>query len=276
MSFSKLVSDSKQSETWPRLSAMNLTFTVTSGRSGTKLLTVLLQESLGMAADHEPHPRANFELRSTIANPEHGMAWLINEKLPYIATNISQNHYAETSHIYCKGFIELFEALGLNTRYIILRRDPRSVARSLYQMKCVPERTEAGRLVLIGPSDPKVLSLPDWQSYSDYQLCYWYAREIERRQNYYAGHFAEEGIPFHDLRMEDLLDWSKFKRLCAFLNTDDSLGAPNFERFKAVTAQNQNPRNVAHEGNVDVAIPKDADEQDALVDQAVKLASARA
>ncbi|GJH26028.1 hypothetical protein [Caballeronia novacaledonica] len=276
MPIPKLVSEFKQSETWQRLATMNLTFTVTSGRSGTKLLTVLLQESLKIAADHEPHPRANFELRGTIENPERGMKWLVEEKLPYIATNIPQNRYAETSHIYCKGFIELFEALGLNTRYIILRRDPKSVARSLYQMKCVPERTEAGRLVLIGPSDPGVLPLPDWQAYSEYQLCYWYAREIERRQNHYASQFAASGIPFHDLHMEDLLDWSKFERLCAFLNTNGSQRAPDFERFKAVTAQNQNPRNVAHEGNVDVVLPADIDDQEALLDRAINLTSARA
>jgi len=263
----------KETESWRRLSVMDLTFTVTSGRSGTKLLTVLLQKSAGIDACHEPDPRANFELRGTIEDPRHGLNWLINEKLPYIATHHTRRIYAETSHIYCKGFIELIQELGLNTRYIILRRDAKAVARSLYQMKCIPERTDAGRLVLIGPSDKGVLNLPNWQEYSDYQLCYWYAREIERRQQHYAARFAAERIPFHDLRMEDLLAWDKFQRLCAFLDVGGTVGPPSFDRFKAVTAENQNPRNVAHERNVDTPLPINIDEQEERLDEVISVSN---
>jgi hypothetical protein len=250
---------------------MGLVFTVTSGRSGTKLLTVLLQKSLGMDAEHEPEPRANFELRSTIENPEHGLNWLVNEKLPFIASHHTRGSYAETSHIYCKGFVELILQLGLKTRFIILKRDAKAVARSLFRMSCIPQRTDAGRTVLIGPSDGGVLSLPEWHKYSDYQLCYWYAREIERRQDHYATLFKTLGIPSYDLHMHDLLDWAKFTRLCAFVDADNRLGSPDFEQFRIVTAANQNPRNVAHEGNVDAILPHDVEQQEDAIDFVLSL-----
>jgi hypothetical protein len=40
-----------------------LALTVTSGRSGTKLLAVLLRDALGLAAEHEPAPRVNFVIQ---------------------------------------------------------------------------------------------------------------------------------------------------------------------------------------------------------------------
>jgi hypothetical protein len=257
--------------TWARLSKKDLVFTVTSGRSGTKLLTALLRRSLRICAEHEPAPRANFFLRETIRDPNYGLLWLINEKLPFIEYNYPGASYVETSHIYCKGFIEAFFALQLKMRFIVLRRDASSVARSLYKMTCIPERTDAGKMVLIGPSDPNVLTLPDWENYSDYQLCYWYAKEIERRQNYYAARFEAQQIPFFDLRMEELLDWKSFLGLCRFLDPDGVLGNPDEREFAAVTAENQNPRNVAREGNTDAMLPHDVEEQERSLDHATSI-----
>jgi SAM-dependent methyltransferase len=225
--------------------------------------------------EHEPEPRANFELRRTIENPAHGLRWLIDKKLPHIISqDTSARLYVETSHIYCKGFVELFLDLGLKTRFIILRRSASAVARSLFQMACVPERTESGRMVLIGPSDPGVLKLADWESYSDYQLCYWYAREIERRQDYYAALFKRMEIPAHDLHMQDLLDWNKFAQLCKFVHAEDNIGEPDYDQFLLVTASNQNPRNVAQEGNVDAHLPDDMNLQEVEVDAALRYPSA--
>lgn len=262
-----LIAEFRQSETFARLAKTQLVFTVTSGRSGTKLLTELLARSLGVAALHEPEPRANFELRSTIEHPEHGLHWLIEEKLPQIAEEQRDSLYIETSHLYCKGFIELLLQLGLQTRFIILRRDPKAIARSLFQMSCVPERTDAGKLVLIGPSDPGVLALPNWEKYSDYQLCYWYAKEIERRQAYYVEAFDAVGIPAYETSITDLLDWAKFTQLCKFIAGSAEI-APNREAFVEITAVNQNPRNVAAEGSTDRTIPVNADEEEREVEAA--------
>ena len=146
-----------------------LALTVTSGRSGTKLLALLLRDALRLAAEHEPAPRVNFVMRSFVEAPSAAGAWLVTEKLPAMLDASREGFYAETSHLFCKGLIEPMIQLGVNPKLIILTRPAREVASSLFQMNVVPERTENGRLVLLGPRDPGVLLLPDWPSFSDYQ-----------------------------------------------------------------------------------------------------------
>ena len=95
-----------------------------------------------------------------------------NRKVALIAATVKGNIYIETSHLYCKGFIEHLLALGLHPAFIILTRPASEVAQILFQISCIPERTGAGRLSLIGPSDPGVLRADGSQQFSDYQLCY--------------------------------------------------------------------------------------------------------
>ena len=83
------------------------------------------------------------------------------------------------SHLTCKGFIEPLIELGLRPCFLIISRPAREVAISLLKIGATPERTGPGRLVLIGPEYSPFLPLDDWERLSDYQLCYWYAREID-------------------------------------------------------------------------------------------------
>ena len=62
------------------LRAKTLVFTVTAGRSGTKLLATLLAECMGVDAEHEPAPRPNYVLRSIINAPEAASWWLLSER----------------------------------------------------------------------------------------------------------------------------------------------------------------------------------------------------
>src|SRR3954469_7221104 len=93
------------------LNTKTLVFTVTAGRSGTKLLARLLGECLGIEAEHEPAPRCNYVLRSIINAREAALGWLATEKLPAILARAKGPVYAETSHLLCKGFIEPMLAL---------------------------------------------------------------------------------------------------------------------------------------------------------------------
>ena len=170
----------------PALAQKDIVLTVTAGRSGTRLLSVLLSQVLGVDASHEPEPRATLWVRPTLENPTFGIDWLIREKLPAIAAAPNQL-YVETSHFFCKGLIEPMFMLGLRPRFIILRRNSREIARSFFMLNVVPGRNELGHLGLTKPSDANSLPLPNWQDYSDYQLCYWYAKDIERRQTAYLG-----------------------------------------------------------------------------------------
>jgi len=244
--------------------------TVTSGRSGTALLTALLRDCLGIAAEHEPPPRVNFVLRSLVLAPEMAAAWLAHEKLPAMLARATGPVYAETSHLFCKGLIEPMLDLGLRPRFVILTRPAPEVARSLFRMNVIPERTGAGRLVLLGPHDPGVLPVAGADGLTDYQLCYWYAREIERRQAAYAVLFAARGLAAFQIGMHDLTCWRRFLPLAAFAGRGS---APDRAAFHAVTAQDQNPRAVASGGAADRPLPPDPGVQEAVVDAAIREAA---
>lgn len=215
-----------------------LVFTVTPGRSGSTLLTRLLHDVAGVHAEHEPAPRLNYVMRSFVAAPSAARGWLLNEKLPAIRAAMRSDLYVETSHLTCKGFIEPLLDLGLDLRFIILTRPATEVAESLHAMGCIPERTEAGRLVCLGPTDPGVLPVLSWRDLSDYQLCYWYALEIERRQESYARLFHARGIPVATIGLRELCRWDRFVRLAAFV---DPRAVPDRPAYDAVIAHNQNP-----------------------------------
>jgi len=146
------------------LKSKRLCFAVTSGRSGTKLLTELLARAAGICAEHEPAPRFNYVLRSILESPEAARWWLLTEKLPSVAQRVrSSDVYAELSHLTCKGFIEPLLGLGLKPAFIILSRPARDVASSLYRIGAIPERTSSGRLVLLGPRHSRFLPLDGWE-----------------------------------------------------------------------------------------------------------------
>ena len=92
----------------------------------------------------------------------------------------------------------------------MLRREPRAIARSLLTRRTVPGRGKLGFKYLIHPGDPGVLPLPRWTSYSDYQLCFWYALEMERRQRVYGELVTAKGCAIADATAEELHDADRF------------------------------------------------------------------
>lgn len=243
---------------------------MTPGRSGTKLLTALLSRVLAVHAEHEPAPRANLALRPMLADRDTGLRWLAEAKLPAIA-DTGADPYVETSHLYCKGFIELFFELGLRPRFIILRRDASAVARSLFQLNAIPFRTKDGRLVLLDPSDAETLPFPGWQGAGDYELCYWYALEIERRQAAYRALFDHDGIAYFDASLADLTRWESFLSICRFVAPAID-PAPRREVYDELVAVNQHPRAVALPGTVDRPLPDDLSEREEYVRSAISRA----
>jgi hypothetical protein len=183
----------------------------------------------------------NYVMRSIQGYPDAARWWLESEMYPAIAAELDQPVYLETSHLFCKGFIEPTLDLGLRPRFIILKRPANEVAESLYTLDCIPERTNSGRLVLLGPSDPGVWKIHGWNELSDYQLCYWYAREIERRQLHYAKLLPDQGCACLNLTLEDLTDASQFERVAHFLTGNTSKGFDD-QAIKDVLERNQNPK----------------------------------
>jgi hypothetical protein len=256
------------------LKAKTLVFCVTSGRSGTRLLCQLLRDCVKIHAEHEPHPRVNFVLRTFVAVPQAASAWLITEKLPAILSATPEPIYAETSHLFCKGLIEPILQIGLRPKFILLSRPPSEVAQSLFQLNVIPARTPDGKLVLLGPEDPLVLALPEPAAFTDYQLCYWYAREIERRQAYYSGLFRKVGSAQFSIEMRQLLEWDSVRRLAKWIQGETA--EPDPEAFRGICLENQNPRNAVARGKALRDIPADVERQEQSVDEALRTAQVSA
>jgi glycosyltransferase involved in cell wall biosynthesis len=175
-----------------RLEGIRLILTVTPGRSGTTYLSEILKAVPGIYSDHEPEPKFSDVMRSAQYDARIATRFLLSQKLPAIR-RCARPTYVETSHLACKGFIEPLVDNGCPPDLIILERNPFLVATSLYLIAAVPGRTPTGNQFLLRPDDPCVLPLEGWQELSDWALCFWYCREIERRMEIYTTAIRERG-----------------------------------------------------------------------------------
>jgi len=157
---------------------------VSSGRSGTKHLSRILGLLPGVASLHEPAPNFVPEMRGAQDDPRIATEFLFQKKIPALAA-ITHKYYAEISSLWCKGLLQawLAEPSLPVPDLILLDRDLRRIALSIFRLETTPERTHGGRKWYLGPSaKTALLKVGDTQKWSDYQLCYWYALEIEARK----------------------------------------------------------------------------------------------
>ena len=194
-----------------------LVFTVTPGRSGTTYLCKLLDDVPGVGAFHEPDPNFAIAMRDAQVDANVAREFLIQLKLPAIKA-IPNQVYVETSHLTAKGFIEPMIDLGLRPALIILRRPPREVAWSLLVRRTIPGRTEIGLRYLLAPFDSGVIALERWRTASHYQLCFWYALEMERRQAVYTDLAQQLGLTWVDITNRELNEWDHYERLLTELD----------------------------------------------------------
>jgi hypothetical protein len=197
-----------------------LVFSVTTGRSGTGYLARLLDMLPGVGAFHEPEPKFSHAMRQVQDDPELARRFWLEYKLPAIA-GVPDKVYIETSHLFCKGFVEPFLEFGLPSDLILLERDPSKVALSLYQLNTVPGRSGEGMRFLVHPGDPGVLPLPDWEELNDYQLCYWYCLEIGRRAREYERRFRDAGARVVRATLDELTTEAGFRELLTALDLPD-------------------------------------------------------
>lgn len=187
----------------------HLVFTVTAGRTGTTYVTRLGELLPDTVSLHEPQPSYVHFLRQVQHRPQLAYHFLLEYKLPFIAA-APASRYLETSHLFGKGFLEPLLELGLRPSVLLLRREPRAIARSLLTRRTVPGRGKLGYKYLLHPGDPGVLPLPGWRARSDYQLCFWYALEMERRQRVYGDLLRSAGCALVDATAEELHDPQRF------------------------------------------------------------------
>jgi|SRR5579883_2575742 len=226
------------------VASKKLIFTVTAGRTGTRYDAELFKTLDGVCAIHEDEPSFSHVMRPAQGHPDLAERWVLGQLLPHIAAT-PHPVYVRTEHLTCKGFLEPLLALGLRPAILLLRRSPRRIARSYLDKDTVPGRTSLGVTYMLHPTDPDVLPLPHYQRLSDYQLCFWYALEIERRQRHYARLFGDLGLPVEDVTAEELNDLVRWTRCLRTLGLEDRFhgGATALRHLKVTLgAWNMNAR----------------------------------
>jgi hypothetical protein len=186
---------------------------VTAGRTGTSYISQLLAIVPGVISLHEPSPNYMHSMRRAQHDETEARRFLLGKKIPFINRQTAST-YIETSHHFCKGFFEPLIMMDLCPDLMLITREPRRIATSLLAKGAIPARTAAGFQHLVSPDDRNVLSLPGWGRMTDYQLCYWYALEIERRQEHYksiALHFGRKVVSFS---ADSVNDYDTFIKVC--------------------------------------------------------------
>jgi hypothetical protein len=247
-----------------------LIFTVTTGRSGTDYLARLMECVPGVSSHHEPRPNFVWAMRAAQMDPDVARRFWTEQKLPAIEA-CEQPVYSETSHVVSKGFLEPLLELGYRPDLILLRRPHREVALSMLRLNTIPARTPKGLKWYLSPEDPGVLGLPGWRDLHDYQLCYWYCLEVERRREYYAALLSGLGARVVSITLAELTTFRGFMRLRKELGLAGYLSAPrHWYRYLRRVGVRWNVQSVSKR---DVALPVPADALEREVEE--RLASGR-
>ena len=182
----------------------------------------------GLTAKHEPPPRFSEVPRDS----ESIRRFWVEEKLPAIEREEGQV-YVETSHAF------KYVAFGLGAAFdlISIRRNNRDVALSLWRRISVPARSDRGREFLYNPDEPCLCPLPNWERFTDYQLCYWYTLETEARIEQIK-RLPQKNVV---LDFNELVKGNGFRRLVCELE----LPEPNWEAYhkRRHWRVNVNPQN---------------------------------
>ena len=191
-----------------------ITLTIGTARSGTRLLSRLFAEVSNMVADHECEGESFCSLRQTnIANPTAGQEFVNNFVYDYVE-NLPGKYYSNTAQSVSNGWIEHFLDLNIKPNFVILRRNPRLVARSLWELEWIPGRDygpyKAHRIWFPSPCEPNTLPFDDWENAHPYQLCYWYVCEKELKKQYYENLLPQLGLKIWNLTIEQMLDVKQF------------------------------------------------------------------
>jgi len=251
------------SEWKDRLGEKRLIFTVTSGRSGSHFLTRLLNYLPRMDVFHEEMTHSyHTVLRENQSNPEVGMAFLREKKLPFIES-CKFPVFAETSHLICKGFLEHFLELELIPDLILLSRERRKIATSLYRLGTIPGRQEKALQFYLMPTDREVVSTEDWQSWTDYQLCYWHVLEIERRQRAYGELFSKMGARVHACDLDELTLVDGYKKMIKEM----VLPGPGLVNWLKFLRSKRKRAGDFTKSKSQRSLPKDIDSQEAKIEE---------
>lgn len=231
--------------------ARRVVLTVTSGRTGTDTVSKLFGDLPDTTSLHEPNPNHRFILHRVQSRPEEAAWFFWHLQAPALLARDGAN-VVETSHMFCKGFFEPCIAAGFRPSLLFMERETQAVAQSLLLKNAVPRRTGAGYRYLVAPDDEPYLPVEGAESLSDYQLCYWYALEIETRQQLYAELASELGLTTAKIATGELSDAARLVETVTALGLADEEAAQEAVAKMAVgKAFNATPRDKLKELKID-------------------------
>ena len=217
-----------------------ITWVVSPGRTGTKTLSHLLNQLPGVRSEHEPDPQYRHVLRGVDTRRcENAVGFLVALKVPATLWAARNHAYVETSHLFSKGLFEASLALGLAPQLLCVTRDPAAVASSLLKINAVPGRSRADQY-LLRPSDEAYLSLGSQDGLSPYQLCLWYALEIQLRAELYKQVALQAGLSWVSMSTSDMNDVGAMTTVAEDLGLADRATAES--AFEGIVGQRLNTK----------------------------------
>lgn len=216
-------------------------FTLTTGRSGTALLTELLRPLPQVHAEHEPKPLFSDAFVYLKTRRNFNVKEFCKIKLAAIDQLLEENNkliYVETCHTFGKGFLEPMLELNPDIEIIILHRDPVQVALSMYRLDDIPGRSKTGIHWYLSPSEfisMTYLTKP-FTSYTNFQLCYWYTQEMLCRMNHAIQHHQIKCM----INFSELLSYPKFINILERLNL--IIPSNYLQQFKSITSTKINEK----------------------------------
>lgn len=145
----------------------------------------------------------------------------IKSKIDFIE-NMDCKYHVDTVSLICQdNNLELFIDNGYKPNVITLRRDPRDVALSWYNLGWDPTKSP---LTSVKPSDKDAIKIT-LQNPHDYQYCLWYCFEIERLARQYKDKLESWGIRHYETSLSNIVDKDKFNTMLDFF------GMPNISEI---------------------------------------------
>lgn len=192
-----------------------LIFNICIGRSGTSHLFKMTERFRGMSSFperlkeiHSKSPTTPEMLSAVSVMPEaRENKEIVDNYVKEVVTFISEldsNIFYQTSFLTSHGIIEGFLRLGIVPDFVVLERDPSLIAQSHYKLDMIPGRSEKGLRWCLHPEQKDVKYIKNWDKLNNYQLCYWYSLENQRRQDIYSRRLRNIGSNILKINISEL------------------------------------------------------------------------
>lgn len=217
---------------------------ITPGRSGSTYLQIQLNRLYGVFAEESYYTITQAPLQcytSMFGQSEEYQNQFIKNKIKWIE-GLKCDHYVDSVSLACQNnIIERYIDQGYIPNVITLRRDPRLVARSYYQLGWNVTRPP---LSFVKPSDPNVIRMT-LEDPHEYQNCLWYSFEIERLARQYKAKLESWGAKHYETSLNRILNKHNFDEMTDFFGMprlgylyDDRINSLDENKHKSLFKDN--------------------------------------